>query len=307
MAHIHPSRQGLIEMPDHDGDATPTMSLAPAIFLPYPGPATSPQPILDSTQKLQRILDNLASQQEQVRHNMFALVQRRADDAIAKAKEELDALERDEDGESLDLDLLEEEKDENEVREREMRQRGVDVMFERLKAPMSKDSKEGDYELRIEDLIASANADVQMGNTSTTTVPKRRTPKLIREELSQYLKDIVDNAVVEMEAYDDHGEKFASGYKAALEWRTGKPVAAPAASTQLPSAAPAAQMGSSSASGNTMAPPKGPWRTSTEDGLGVDPSRRMSAGAIFANVQSPTRAKRSPQRIEDIVGRRGSR
>ncbi|KAH8657078.1 hypothetical protein BGZ60DRAFT_416729 [Tricladium varicosporioides] len=286
---------------------TPTMSLAPAIFLPYLGPSTNPPPILDSTQKLQRIVDNLASQQEQVRQNMFSLVQRRANNAIARAKEELDSLERGEDGESLDSDLLEEEEDEDEVREKEVRRREVDEMFERLKDPMGKDSKEEDYELKIEDLIASANVDVQMGNTPSTAAPKPRTAKVIREELSQYLKDIVDNAVVEMEACDVHGERFASGYKAALERRTGKPMAAPTASTQPPSAAPVVQMGSRPASRNTMNPLQGSSRTSTEDGLGINPSRRMSAGAIFASVQSPTCERRSPQRIEDIVGRRDSR
>ncbi|KAF4631784.1 hypothetical protein G7Y89_g6349 [Cudoniella acicularis] len=284
--------------------------LTPAIFTSFDGLPPGPQPVLDQTEKLQKILENLRSQQDAVRLNMLFLAQQEAENAVTRAREELDALERKDEEGSSDYDVEREtEIDAEERRKRDAMKKDVEAMLWRMKTPRRENANSGDYEMKPDEFDiqkshqpspgGNQSAGVQKGGTRATSKP--RTATYIREELSQYLRYLVNETSVEMEAYDAHGKQFASTYEHALGRRMSKP--APIPVSQPPVSAPVANMGSLS-----MAPPRGILKNSGGDiPLSIDPSRRMSAGTIFA-MNSPTTIKtvRTYESMEDVA-RRGSK
>jgi hypothetical protein len=195
-------------------------SLAPSIFLPFKGFSPGDAPVLDQTQKLQNILQNLAEQQAMVRGNMICMVEQRGRALKANAKKELDEMEGDYGDDSGDPE------------ERRRLRSEIDAMFQRIKIPSRKDAKSEDFEVKPGHFKpfhgneianpAQANGDVAMGGTEVN--PKPRTARMVLESLSRDLLEIVDRAAAEMEGYDKHAEETINPYRQALDRRIGKHV-----------------------------------------------------------------------------------
>jgi len=217
---------------------------------------------------------------------MLSLVQQQAGRLVARAREELDALEKG----SEDTLVFEEEETPEEKVKKDLVSKEVQNMVQRLKAPVKKNAKSEDYELKPGSPIFKAPAapqdtDVEMGGMNNES-PKSRTATVIREELGRNLRELVDKSVREMEAYDTHALGVSNHYKQALERRTGKAAPPPSAPT-----------GPKSILKNT----------GSSDSTPVSPldNRRMSAGQIFAQATAgqPVRTYES---IGDVA-RRGSK
>jgi hypothetical protein len=260
-------------------------SLAPAIFTPFKGISSEPQPALDITEKLLKIIENLPAQQDAVKRNMLALVQQHADNLVARAREELDALEGASDG------AMEFEDGEDQAKKESMKNE-ISSMMARLKAPMKGDAKSKDYELKpgapelqTPTTRKNSGGDTEMGGTSAAP---RRTATVIRAELAKNLRELVDSSVKDLEANDVHAKGVLAHYKQNYERKTGKPA---------PTPAPAAPKGilKNSGAGSSEHSPISP----------NDP-RRMSAGHFFANAGVGQPVARNLESIGDIA-RRGSK
>jgi len=191
---------------------------------------------------------------------MFALVQQHADTLVARAREELDGLERGSEG--LDFE------DEDDQARRAAMRNEISSMMARLKAPMKEDAKSKDYELKpgapelqIPSTRIDPAGDTEMGGTS---VAPRRTAAVIREELAINLMKLVDSSVKELEANDVHAKEVLGRYKQNYERKTGKPAPAP------PTAPKSILRNAGGSNDHSPISPIGP--------------RRMSAGHIFANA-----------------------
>ena len=158
-------------------------------------------------------------QHEAVRRNMLGLVEKRAETLAKKAREEIAALnagpaEEDFVGESRDAETKKE----------------IEAMLKRIRVPAKKDAQVREYEVKPGNFefkaISAGDGDedgVQMsGMEESLFVPERnvRTAAMITKELSWELRNLVDRAVAEMEAYDRHAEGVSLHYKQALERRT---------------------------------------------------------------------------------------
>lgn len=164
---------------------------------------------------------------------MLSLAQQHADKLVARARKELDALER---GSEDTLIFEEEGETPEENAKKELLKKEVAETMQRLKIPARKDAKSEEYELKPGSLEVktpsapiSGDGDVEMGGMNNGP-SKRRTATVIREELSRNLKDLVDQSAKEMEAYDTHSLGVYNHYKQALERRNSKtaaPLSAP--------------------------------------------------------------------------------
>ena len=202
-------------------------SLAPSIFLPFAGFSPGDAPVLDRTQKLQKILQHLPEEQAMVRGNMMFMVKQRVEALKANARKELDELEGDYEDDSGD------------PKERQRARSEVDAMFQRTKIPAKKDAKSEDFEVKPGDfkphhsngiaIPAPADGDVVMGGTEAD--PKPRTARMVWEGLSRDLLEVVDRAASEMEAYDRHAQETINPYRQALERRTGRHIPTPVATS----------------------------------------------------------------------------
>jgi hypothetical protein len=200
-------------------------SLAPSIFLPFTGFSPGDAPVLDRTQKLQKILQHLPEEQAMVRGNMMYMVKQRVEASKANARKELDELEGDYEDDSGD------------PKERQRVRSEIDAMFQRTKIPAKKDAKSEDFEVKPGDFKphhsngiatpAPADGDVVMGGTEAD--PKPRTARMVWEGLSRDLQEVVDRAASEMEAYDRHAQETINPYRQALERRTGRHIPTPVA------------------------------------------------------------------------------
>jgi hypothetical protein len=143
---------------------------------------------------------------------MMLLVQQRAETLVATAKKEL-------------VELGEEsEETEEERAEREQERRSVAEVLELMRKPARKDANPNDYIAKITTTgnptpapVPGADGNVEMGGAETKARP--RTSRAIRKELSRALKEVVDRAVGEMEAYDRHCEETTNVYRQALNRR----------------------------------------------------------------------------------------
>jgi hypothetical protein len=151
---------------------------------------------------------------------MMFLVQQRAETLVANANKELAGL-----GE-------ESEETEEEREERQREKRSVAEMIERIRKPARKDSRLEDYESKPNTTsytsnptpapAPSAGGDIQMGGTETSAPRRPRTSRAIRKGLSRALKEVVDNSVNELEAYDRHCEVTTNVYRQALNRRMSR-------------------------------------------------------------------------------------
>jgi hypothetical protein len=149
---------------------------------------------------------------------MMFLVQQRAETLVAAAKTELAQLEE-------ESDQTEEER-----AEKEQERKSVAEMLDRIRKPARKDANPDDYMSKIGTTTYTSNpapapalgtdGDVKMGGTETNARP--RTSRAIRKELSRALKEVVDRAVGEMEAYDRHCEETTNVYRQALNRRMSR-------------------------------------------------------------------------------------
>jgi hypothetical protein len=146
---------------------------------------------------------------------MMFLVQQRVETLVATAKKEL-----------ADLGEESEETEEEKV-EREQERKSVSEVLELMRKPARKDANPNDYMVKITTTgnpapapAPSADGDVEMGGTEINARP--RTSRAIRKELSRALKEVVDRAVGEMEAYDRHCEETTNVYRQALNRRMSR-------------------------------------------------------------------------------------
>ena len=163
---------------------------------------------------------------------MLSLAQQHAEKLVARARKELDALER---GSEDTLISEEEVETPGEKARKELVKKEVAETMQRLKTPARKDAKSEDYELKpgalevkISAVPVSGDGNVEMGGMNNGP-SKRRTAAVIREELSRNLRDLVDHSTEEMEIYDAHSLGVYNHYKQALERRNSKTAAPPSA------------------------------------------------------------------------------
>jgi hypothetical protein len=252
-------------------------SLAPSIFLPFKDFAPGDAPILDQTQKLQKILQKLPEQQAAVRGNMVCMVEQRVKNLKARAKEELDEIEGDYEDDSGDPE------------ERKRVRAEVDAMFERTKKPVKEGAKSEDFEVKPGDFKfyrgnggTNPNRDVAMGGVEAYSKP--RTARMVWEGLSRDLLEVVDRAASEMDAYNRHAQNTLAVYEQALE-RRGVRHAAPPTATGV--------------SGGILR------NRHEESPIDMHAIRRMSTGMPLVGV-APAPPTRSYEKFDDIA-RRGSR
>ncbi len=252
-------------------------SLAPAIFLPFNGFAPGDAPILDQTQKLQKIVQKLPEQQAGVRGNMVCMAEQRVMDLKARAKQELDEMEGDYEDDSGDPE------------ERKRVRSELDAMFERMKKPVKDGAKSEDFEVKPGDFkFHRSNGginpyrDVAMGGAETYS--KLRTARMVWEGLSRELMEVVDRAAWEIDAYNRHAQNTLSLYEQALERRGVRRAPAPMAT---------------GVSGGILR------NRHEESPINMTAIRRMSTGIPLAGV-APAPPTRSYEKFDEIA-RRGSR
>lgn len=266
-----------VQSPDQNKQAP--FALAPSIFLPFKGFEPGDAPILDQTQKLQRILQNVPEEQALVRGNMMLLVEQRVETLKANARKELDEIEGDYEDDSGDPE------------ERKLVRSELDAMFQRTKMPAKKDAKSEDFEVRPGEFKpyngngmfnrTPGDGDVSMVGIELDAKP--RTARKAWEGLSRDLQEVVDRAASEMEAYDRHAQNTLNPYKQALERRTGRPV---------PTAVATGVNGGILRNRNEQSP------------IDVHAIRRASNGMPIPRTQA-AQATRTYEKIDEI-GRRGS-
>jgi hypothetical protein len=164
----------------------------------------------------------------------------------------------------------------------------------------------------------SADVDIEMGGTETNA--RVRTSRAIRKELSRSLKEIVDRAVGEMEAYDRHCEETTNVYRQALNRRMSRDGGQPLFTGSM-------SMGGSGAPGlggvpggilrngssiNTGGVGGGILKNRNEQSpINHHEIRRMSTGMpVVGFIPTPTKAEGQPARqYENIemLARRGSK
>ncbi len=158
---------------------------------------------------------------------MVYMLKRQAENLIQKAKEEIEGL-----GDGDEDDETEEE--------RKVRAKECDEMIERISRRV--DVKEGVkpetfFEWKVgskwpdspnlpspaQTATMDESGDTEMGGTTgTARGPKQRTKKVIGEELSTALKDLVDMGCLQLRAYDNHAAETTKHYQCALDRRVGK-------------------------------------------------------------------------------------
>jgi len=171
-----------------------------------PGPAT----VLDQTEKLQKIIENLNKQQDIVRANIATLYKQRADDLRSKAKEALES-------------MPPYEEDPVQLAKREA---DLEAIIQGMKLRAVKGEN---YEFRISDKRSDntnkPDGDVEMGGMDTNNRPT--TAKQIRQALARELRDIVDESVKQLKLYDTHCAQTLRPYQDALDRRIARGEARP--------------------------------------------------------------------------------
>lgn len=255
-------------------------SLAPSIFLPFKGFPPGDAPILDQTQKLQKIFQNLPEQQAVVRGNMMFMVEQRVENLRARAREELAEIEGDY------------EDDLGDPEERKRVRSEIDAMFQRTRMPAKEGAKSEDFEVKPRDFkpysgngianpMPADSGDVAMSGTGADAKP--RTARMVWEGLSRDLLEVVDRAASEMVAYDRHAYQTNDVYRQSLERRTGR---------QVPTPVAAGVSGGILRNRNEPSP------------INVNAIRRMSTGMPIVGVP-PAQPTRSYEKMDEIV-KRGS-
>lgn len=230
-------------------------------------------------------------QHEAVRRNMLGLVEKRAESLARKAREELAALRGEGINEEVGLDRAQDE----EVK------KSIEEMIQRLRVPVRKDAEAGEYEVQAGNMelrnapSTRGGDDMHKSGTDSPVVPepKARTATAIRAELSWELRNLVDRAVSEMEAYEAHATSVSSHYKQAMERRT----------TRF-----GGTMGSGLGSGNGSVGNGGGILKNRNEESPVDREaiRRMSTGMPFTGPAVMGSVPRTFENIEGVA-RRGNK
>ena len=216
---------------------------------------------------------------------MMFLIEKRGEDLVAGAREELARLEEDgvDEGEGWEGNGVGREE--------------LDEMIKRIRVPRRADAKGEEYEVKEGDFAIKPAERLTMGDTSLPVTddgdvqmggmhdsPRARNATQIRLELSRDLRELVERGVREMEAYDVHAQETTKVYKDALERRKGK-----GKSTSVPV-------------------PGGGILKNRHDEILVDRNQvqRMSTGMPLVGMVPQAQVARSFENIEEVV-RRGSK
>jgi len=211
---------------------------------------------------------------------MISRIEKRAQGLVARAQSELDYLEsRGEDG------------DAGEKGGREGLAREMEVMMQKVKAkhPDWSEREKGFYEVKRGGLEVQGNGeggdrdgDVEMRDVVDAR-PRRRTATVVKKEVSRELRELVDDGVKELEAYDGHARRTVEYYRGPLERMRRK------SGAQV-----SFDLGS-----------EGSGSRANREGMGEREIRRMSTGMPSTRVVAREPVM-SPKSIEELT-RRGSK